>query len=333
MKGHVGTPTVLRTCLLYALRMTKIPNLSREAKRRLRWFDYYRRCGNVRLTCRHFGINPKFFYKWQRRFDQRGVRGLENLSKRPHRFRQSKIPPEWINRVISLRRRYSYYSKYKLAIILKRDHEIILSPSTIGRIIRQYRLFLLSPYPSQKIRYQRARLPKGFVIEKPGDLIQRDTKHLPFLGKTRYCFVAIDCKGKGLAIRVSSTPSSLQGKKLSQYLEKYFPFKIKNQQSDNGPENLGYTHQDLKDKDIPQYFTHPNCPKENTFVERVIGTLEREFIQQGKLTTTTKEQQKLIDEWLEEYHNFRPHQSLGYLTPNEYYQKTIGKKINVLPML
>ena len=33
------------------------------------------------------------------------------------------------------------------------------------------------------------------------------------------------------------------------------------------------------------------------------------------------------------YHNFRPHQSLGYLTPNEYYQKTIGKTIaRVLPM-
>ena len=35
----------------------------------------------------------------------------------------------------------------------------------------------------------------------------------------------------------------------------------------------------------------------------------------------------------DEYHNFRPHQSLGYLTPNEYYRKTIGKTIKrVLPM-
>ena len=38
-------------------------------------------------------------------------------------------------------------------------------------------------------------------------------------------------------------------------------------------------------------------------------------------------QQRLIDEWLDEYHNFRPHQALGYLTPNEYYQKAIGKTI------
>jgi len=333
MKGHIGVSTQLRSCLPKASIIARIPNLSREAKQRLRWFDYYRKYDNARLTCRHFGINPKFFYKWKKRFNLRGVLGLEDLSRRPKHFRQSKIPIEWINQTIFLRKKYPYYSKYKLAIILKRDFDITLSPSSISRIITRHKLFLEPVYPSKKVRYQRARIPKNFVIEKPGDLIQRDTKHLPFLGTTRYCFVAIDCIGKGLAIKVSTTISSLQGKRLNQYLEKYYPFPIKNQQSDNGSENLGHTYKDLKDKNIPQYFIYPHCPKENAFVERVIGTIEREFIQQGKLATNVKDQQRLIDKWLDEYHNFRPHQSLGYLTPNEYYQSVIGKTINVLPML
>jgi transposase InsO family protein len=65
----------------------------------------------------------------------------------------------------------------------------------------------------------------------------------------------------------------------------------------------------------------------------VIGTIEREFIQQRKLACDVETQQRLINEWLNEYHNFRPHQALGYLTPNEYYQKTIGKTIKqLLPM-
>src|SRR5215469_7458648 len=31
--------------------------LSREARARLDWMDYHRRCQNVALTCRHFGIS------------------------------------------------------------------------------------------------------------------------------------------------------------------------------------------------------------------------------------------------------------------------------------
>jgi transposase len=332
MQGQIGTPTVLRSCLPKATLLAKIPHLSKEAKKRLKWFDYYRKCGNARLTCRHFGINPKFFYKWKKRFVQKGIRGLEDLSRKPHCFRQSQIPIEWLNQTIILRKRYPYYSKYKLAVILKRDYDIGLSPSSVGRIIKRHHLFLPTPYPSKKIRYKRARKPADLSVKNPGDLIQRDTKHLPFMGQTRYCFVAIDCVGKGLAVKVASTISSLQGKRLNQHLEKYYPFPIKNEQSDNGPENLGFTYKDLQKKKIPQYFSYPHCPKENAFVERVIGTIEREFIQQDKLATNVKDQQKLIDEWLNEYHNIRPHQNLGYKTPNEYYQSTIGKTINVLPM-
>jgi transposase InsO family protein len=58
--------------------------------------------------------------------------------------------------------------------------------------------------------------------------------------------------------------------------------------------------------------------------------IEREFIQQGKLACDVKTQQKLINEWLDGYHNYRPHQALGYLTPNEYYKKKIGKTIKHL---
>ena len=40
--------------------------LSREARVRLAWMDFYRRCGNVAHTCRHFGISRQTFYRWQR---------------------------------------------------------------------------------------------------------------------------------------------------------------------------------------------------------------------------------------------------------------------------
>ena len=156
---------------------------------------------------------------------------------------------------------------------------------------------------------------------------------MPFLGQKRYCFVAIDCVGKAIAVKISSTSSSGQNSLLIKQIKQTFPFSIKSWRNDNGGENLKDFNQALEKAEISQYFTHPSCPKDKPFVERVIGTIEREFIQQGKLACDVKTQQKLINEWLNEYHNYRPHQALGYLTPNEYYKKTIGKTIKqLLPM-
>jgi len=41
--------------------------LSRQARVRLHWMDFYRRCRNLARTCRHFGISRQTFYRWQRR--------------------------------------------------------------------------------------------------------------------------------------------------------------------------------------------------------------------------------------------------------------------------
>ncbi len=39
--------------------------LSREARVRLDWMDFYRRSRNVARTCRHFGISRQTFYRGQ----------------------------------------------------------------------------------------------------------------------------------------------------------------------------------------------------------------------------------------------------------------------------
>ena len=317
----------------------KLPHLSKAARQRVRWFDYHRQCGNISKTCRYFGMSRKTFHKWKKRYSAYYLPTLENKSRKPNHFRQSKIPMEQVFLVKRLRTKYPYYSKCKLAVIVKRDHGVVLSPSTIGRIIKKHGLFFKAKYPAKKKRYasriviERKRLPADYAIAAPGDLIESDMKHMPFLGRKRYAFVAIDCVGKGVAIKVSATSSSLQNAGLIENAKQSFPFPISAWENDNGSENLKDFHAKLQEEKIPQYYAHPYCPKDKPFVERVIGTLEREFIQQGNLVTTIEEQQRRIDAWLDEYHNFRPHQSLGYLTPNEYYQKTIGKTIKqVLPM-
>lgn len=324
MKGIIGIKLGLYGSILPgAVRLARLQSASKGAKQRLRWIDYYLKTRNGRLTCRHFDIAPSLFYKYLKRFRLLGAKGLEELSKRPKRFRQSNIPLEYIDLVCSLRRSNPEYSKYKLKVILKRDYDINLSFSTIGRVITKHQLFFKAKVRPSRERYKinRDKLPKDFKISHPGDLVQQDTKHVPFFGVKKYFFVITDCLTKITAIKVSTNISSKQSRKAFEAARKNFPYDIKNSQNDNGSENLKQLRDYLKENKIKQYFTRPRTPKDNSYVERMIGTIEREFIQQGKLAQDVKEQQRLIDEWLIKYHTYRPHQALNYLTPYEYYEK------------
>ena len=72
--------------------------LSRDAKRRLEWIEWYRAHGsNARRTCRHFSILPDTFYRWLRRqtsYDLAQVRKCEDRVRveryRPSRTRQAR---------------------------------------------------------------------------------------------------------------------------------------------------------------------------------------------------------------------------------------------------
>ena len=69
--------------------------LSREARKRLQWFDHYQAHGrNAALTCRYFGISRQTFYRWKRRYDPQALTTLEHRSHQPHRRRR----PTWTDR-------------------------------------------------------------------------------------------------------------------------------------------------------------------------------------------------------------------------------------------
>ena len=61
--------------------LNKYANLPKEVKQRIKWFDYYRKCDNVSLTCRYFGISRQCFYDWQRRYDPNNLWTLADRAK------------------------------------------------------------------------------------------------------------------------------------------------------------------------------------------------------------------------------------------------------------
>jgi transposase len=176
------------------LRLKLAPELTKEAGKRLKWFNYYQsRKGNARLTCRYFGISPQTFYRWKRRYDPKHLETLEDRSHRPRRVRQPTYSVELVRVVISLRERYPRWGKDKLVILLEEEGYHV-SASTVGRILSylKRRGILKEPIPNHVSARKRlrkrpyaTRKPKEYEARQGGDIVQLDTLDLrPLPGRS-----------------------------------------------------------------------------------------------------------------------------------------------------
>src|SRR5512143_818518 len=127
---RIETPVVPGT-----RRLSKIADLSREAAKRVKWFDYYYGHGcNARLTCRHFDISPQTFYRWKVRYNPKDLTTLEGKSHHPKNVRRPEYSAELVAAVIRIREAHPRWGKDKLRVLLEREGQYT-SASTVGRIL------------------------------------------------------------------------------------------------------------------------------------------------------------------------------------------------------
>lgn len=301
------------------------PPLSKEAKRRLAWIDFYRTHGNNgALTCRHFAIARSTFYRWLARFDPHDLSSLQDKSSASLRRRKSVIPTSTVDAILRLRDQRPAWSKYKLSVVLARDVGIEVSASTIGRVLKKHgridKKASLKRIRAAKGRHKRRRRPKDLIPSTPGQLIQIDTKHLnlPWSEK-RYHFEAIDLATRMKVSGVAKTASSRSASAFLLCALSAFPFQGSAIQTDNGSEFAHLFERACEEAGIPHYLSYPRCPKQNAWVERVIRTTQDEYYLYHEIPVEIEEHVALLA-WLDQdYNEVRPHQSLGYLTPLEYY--------------
>ena len=82
--------------------------------------------GNVAKTCRYYGISRPTFYKWFRRYQEHGLEGLRDTSSRPH-ISPNATRSEVVGKIVYLREHY-HFGPHKIAMYLKRYHDIQISP-------------------------------------------------------------------------------------------------------------------------------------------------------------------------------------------------------------
>ncbi len=316
-------------------RLAETLKLSKLAKQRLSWFIFYetKAKNNVSLTCRHFGIAPKTFYKWQKRFDPMKLKLLEDQNKAPKRVRQWEVSPTQEQRIIGLKKQHIRWGKEKIAIIYQQAFNEQISSWKVQRVIEKHKLYY-HPIKTAKIKKKRQRAQKKKRITElpkqryPGFLICFDAIVIHWNGLRRYIFTAIDNVSKVAFARMYTTKSSYNARDFLQRMYYLLEGKIYNAGHDNGSEFQKLFTQQCQYLDIPQWTSRPHTPKDNPVNEKFNQTLQQEFIDLGNFTPNPLIFNTDLTEWLVEYNFVRPHQALNYLTPIKFTEKTL----KVLPM-
>lgn len=87
---------------------------------------------------------------------------------------------------------------------------------------------------------------------------------------------------------------------------------------DNGPELTSVKLADwAEDHEVKLEFIKPGKPMQNGFIERFNRTYRTEVLD-TYVFKQLREVQEITDNWVIEYNEERPHESLGNLTPKEY---------------
>jgi len=304
------------------------PGLSREASKRLKWFDYYQshKC-NARLTCRYFGISPQTFYRWKRRYDPRRLESLEDRSHRPRRVRQPTYSVELVEVVVRLREEYPRWGKNKLVILLQAEGYQV-SASTVGRILRYARgrgilNEPISNYVSARKRIRKrpyaTRKPKEYEARQRGDIVQLDTLDLrPLPGVVLKHFTAHDVVSKWNVVSVHQHASAATAAHFLDMLKDRMPFPVKAIQVDGGSEFESVFENECCKRGIRLFVLPPRSPKLNGGVERAHRTHTEEFYEVTDSSFELAELRQELLEWETTYNTVRPHQALGYLTPLEF---------------
>ena len=314
------------------LRLAAMHN-QQEAEKRLRILIFWEKHGDG-ATREAFTVSRRTLYRWQEalRRQEGKLTGLDKRSTAPKKRNVRRIPGELEARLIAFRRSHHRLGKKKLAPLLK-SAGFPVSVSYAGRCLGDLKKRRLLPKYGKVSLYARSGQVRERVIRKAKKIRRPQQKRgleldtvVRFIGSTkRYIYTAIDLERR-FAFGGAYTKHSSET--ATDFLEKLIhvaPFTITEIQTDNGSEFAHLFHDACTKLGITQYHTYPRCPKMNGTVERFNRTLSEDFIQHHLpllRDDILRFNERMID-WLLWYNAERPHESLGMLSPLQYYVKTL----------
>ncbi|MDP2726698.1 MAG: integrase core domain-containing protein [Dehalococcoidia bacterium] len=298
------------------------------ARQRVKWMDHYRVHGrNAALTCRYFGISRQTFYRWRRRYDPHRLESLEERSHRPRRIRHPTWPRDLALAVLHLREQYPRWGKDKLVVLL-RERGWEVSTSMVGRILTRLKARgvlrepLRTGVSTRKRLWRRPyamRKPKGYAVQEPGDLVQVDTLDVrPLPGVVLKHFTARDVVSRWDVIEVHTRATANTAAGFLDALQARMPFPVRAIQVDGGSEFQAGFETECQRRGLRLFVLPPRSPKLNGCVERAQRTHTEEFYEVTEFSLQVAALNRELRVWEHTYNTIRPHQALGYLTPQRF---------------
>lgn len=245
-------------------------------------------------------------------------RGIVRKSTRPHTIKR--ITTIVIEKEIIFLREQTGVCAEKLRYFLKKK-DIVLSVSTIGRILRRKGLQRKTNKYYRRPLFQNGKAMRPKNTNKPGYL-QMDVKYvtpeLSGLPYTCYEYGIIDIFSRyktSLILPILDESGSILALK---WAIQSMPCKIVYVQTDNGLEYQKLFHKACEELSIVHYHIHKNSPNENAVIERSFRVDQEEFFFRLKeVPKDINDLNQKFQKFLIYYNTQRPHLGIDLLTPKE----------------
>lgn len=293
-------------------------------------------------------------YRWKKALTESGkvdkfgrcrLSAIDPKSTRPKRCRLPRDYDELYGPIRQILDKHTSLGKnkvHRILINMVKKGQLVLekikqipSASTIGRIIKRMRKLGRLPnkqrltlsgttgklYVVRRRRRQKLRRD-GYIPKKPGDLVQMDGVIAYGYGKRVYILNAIDyVTARAVSVILPSNKACYTSEILKE-VDKRFGFEVKHIQTDNGSEFMGDFAEMMEKLDKTHFYNYVKKPMWNGKVERFNRTMQEEWLAdpdiQALIADDRNQANEELQKYLAWYNDERPHQSINYMTPNEY---------------
>jgi len=275
---------------------------------------------SFRSLCEEFGISRPTGYLWLRRYEEQGLRGIAERSRRP--LVSPRRTTEYLEgRVVEVRHRYPDWGARKLRVVLAREG-IELPRNTIHRILLRNGLVKeCDQHPPAVQRFQR---------EQPNQLWQMDFKGPKGWPQPVGPLSVLDDHSRYVVVLAAN--GNTEGQPVREQLERAFrdcgvPEAMLmdhgtpwwKRQSPSGRTKLSLW---LMRQGIRLCWSGIRHPQTQGKVERFHGSLQRALSQRG---VPRQDLQAWLDAYRWEHNYVRPHEALDMKTPASVWRPSCRK--------
>jgi len=264
---------------------------------------------STREVSRYLGYAQSTIVKWNKRKNElrQNTRELKTRSSRPHTSPQ-RTPREIEGMIVGVRTETKRCAEVVYETLKERNVSVCLS--TVKRVLSRYGCL-----KKRSLWKKRRMYPIRPDVAVQGDLVEIDTIHFVDKdGKRTYIYTAIDVFSRYAYARWYKRANTHSSISFLKYVRKYFSFKIRCIQTDNGSE-FGKWFTD-RCNTIHRH-NHPRSPNENGHLERFNRTLQEEPQKHGLSVFLPGD----VKKYLQHYNTKRMHMGIKFKTPQQMLQK------------